>query len=506
MSSVQGERVLWSGHCAVAEYAFDEPASLPRWTLAEETEVVVTEERVVFANFAAQAVGELRWPWPQHLRVQPGNRDTGRSATVTQIQLVCSGPGGSFPALVFAGGDLTTVGDADRLANTLRQAIARYRVEHATELGVPTQQARMLSRLVIGPEFNNYQGGEGQTVSLLGAAPVMQPIRDRAFEGPTIEVAAVPGDTGWVDEPVHSEPVYGEPVYADAAYDEYYAGDSGYVAEAPVSTGGYHADSPVSTGTGYGPVGTEYTAGSAGTDYAWGTAAEAELPEASAAITPAAVGPVSVTPISAPATDRDYGARPGRDGDATRAAQAQHADQAALHTQPDLASRAADLAARVASLVSGGARLDEPLDRYETETTNLSAFLNPSADSLAGPGRPFTSPAGPVVSPAGPVVSPAGPIASAGGPIAAQGRAFAEQGGSFTGQRGTFTEQGQDGRGFAESPAVAPATEQERAERAEMMRRTAARFAGNSARTRNAAPRRTDDEIGASSRGGHRNG
>src|SRR5690242_9651128 len=56
MASVHGERVLWSGHCAVAEYAFDEPASLPRWTLAEETEVVITEARVVYANFASQAV------------------------------------------------------------------------------------------------------------------------------------------------------------------------------------------------------------------------------------------------------------------------------------------------------------------------------------------------------------------------------------------------------------------------------------------------------------------
>jgi len=182
-----GSRVLWSGRCAVAEYAFEEPSSLPRWTLPEETDVVVTEEQVVYRDAATGATGELSWPFPQHLRVQPGNRDTGRSATVTQIQLVCAGPGGSFPALVFAGGDLATVGDADRLANVLRQAIARYRVDHAAELGIPAPQTRMLSRLVIGPEFNNYQGGEGQTVSLLGAAAVVEP------------------------EPVYEEPVYEEP-------------------------------------------------------------------------------------------------------------------------------------------------------------------------------------------------------------------------------------------------------------------------------------------------------
>jgi hypothetical protein len=170
-----GARVLWAGRCAVAEYAFEEPSSLPRWALPEDTEVVITEERVVYRDPATGATGELRWPFPQHLRVQPGNRDSGRSATVTQIQLVCAGSGGAFPALVFAGGDITTVGDADRLANVLRQAIARYRVDHAAELGIPAPQARMLSRLVIGPEFSNYQGGDGQTVSLLGAGSVTEP-------------------------------------------------------------------------------------------------------------------------------------------------------------------------------------------------------------------------------------------------------------------------------------------------------------------------------------------
>src|SRR3712207_6887493 len=45
-------------------------------------------------------------------------------------------------------------------------------VDNADKLGLSTPQARMLSRLLIGPEFSNYQGGEGQTVSLLGALPV----------------------------------------------------------------------------------------------------------------------------------------------------------------------------------------------------------------------------------------------------------------------------------------------------------------------------------------------
>jgi hypothetical protein len=49
-------------------------------------------------------------------------------------------------------------------------------------------------------------------------------------------------------------------------------------------------------------------------------------------------------------------------------------------------------------------------------------------------------------------------------------------------------------------------SEADGAERAEAIRRTAARFAGNSARARGSMATRTDDELGASSRGGHRNG
>jgi hypothetical protein len=284
-----GARVLWSGHCAVAEYAFEEPASLPRWTLPEETEVLVLEDRVVYRDVLTGATGELCWPWPQHLRVQPGNRETGRAATVTQIQLVCAGPGGAFPALVFAGGELATVRDADRVANVLRQAIARYRVEHAAELGVPAPQVRMLSRLVIGPEFNNYQGGEGQTVSLLGSVVVEPPVAPRRSA-----IYAVPP----------------EPLPTDPFLDEYFSANAAAV------------ETPLSGRPDFG-----------------------------------AVPPQTL--------------RPGFDPAATRSP-ARPADEASMHGTPDLAARAAELAARVASLVSGG----EELARYETRTTNLSSYLS----------------------------------------------------------------------------------------------------------------------------------
>jgi hypothetical protein len=258
-----GERVLWRGRCAVAEYAFDEASSLPRWTLPEETDVIVTDRRVRYVLEAAetQSSGELFWLWPQHLRVQPGNRETGRNGTVTQIQLVCKGPENTFPALVFAGGELGTIGAADHLANTIRQAIARFRVENADLIGVPAVQARMLSRLVIGPEFSNHLGGQGQTVTLLGEVPVPAP-EDKDLE-----------------EPAFAEPAFAEPVSGPRAYSE----------------------------------------------------------------------------------------RPGREADALRAEEAQRAEQAARQAEPDLASRASSLAARVANLIS---------QAPEDGQTNLSAYLN----------------------------------------------------------------------------------------------------------------------------------
>ncbi|WP_250027565.1 translation initiation factor 2 [Paractinoplanes maris] len=384
------ERALWSGHCAVAEYAFDEPASLPRWTLPEETEVVVTDQRVLYRGPGAPDSGELRWPWPQHLRVQPGSRDTGRQATVTQIQLVCAGPGGSFPALVFAGGELEAVRDADRFANTLRQAIARYRVENASQLGIPAPQVRMLSRLVIGPEFSNYQGGEGQTVSLIGAVSV------DSYAAPAH--AAAPGyapviDT--LDEPVVvAPPAFEAPVVAARPAFEppvVAAQPPVIAAQPPVVAAQPAFELPVVAGSEQ-PVGRSYER-------------TARIP---------------VTPQR-----ETWSARP--------------ADAGTLNGHPDLDARAADLAARVASLVAGG---DAPLGGRPVDPdnqANLSAYLDV-------------------------------PPATAPRPRDASDDGVDESSG-----------------------------------RAESVRRTAARFAGNAARGRGSAPR-YDGEVGSSGRGSHRQG
>lgn len=299
-----GERLLWRGRCAVAEYAFDEASSLPRWTLPEETDVIVTDRRVRYTHSTetAHRSGELFWLWPQHLRVQPGNRETGRNGTVTQIQLVCKGVEGTFPALVFAGGELTRINAADHLANTMRQAIARFRVENADLIGVPPIQARMLSRLVIGPEFSNHLGGQGQTVTMLGEVPVPAPE---------------------VEQP---QPAYATPGYAEQT--------------------GYPEQNGYAEQTGY-PEQTGYAQPA-------GYAEQVAYPEAA-----------YPEPVSAP---RDHSDRPGVEADALRAEEALRAELDSRQSEPDLASRAATLAARVANLVS-----QSPGDG---QTTNLSAYLN----------------------------------------------------------------------------------------------------------------------------------
>jgi hypothetical protein len=368
-----GERVMWRGRAGVAEYAFDRAASLPRWTLPESTEVLVTDRRVVYAYVSDEqdleiTSGELRWLWPQHLRLQPGARSTDRGAAATQIQLVCGGADGSFPALVFAGGDLATVGDGDKLANVLRLAIARFRVDNADKLGLSTAQTRMLSRLLIGPEFINYQGGEGQTVTLAGALLVSRPV-------PAADVA-----------PVTVEPPRLEP------------------AEAP-------------------PI-----------DPAGGST-------------------------------RVMNFRPGMAADAQRAWQAAQAEEAAQQHRPDLASRAAMLAARVASMVSG-APGPEPQPTAEVLVTEED-------DEPTVPNRRLS------------LGARLTDVRSAAGLTPEE---------SFLKNE---TRMRRPDPGRFEVPTT------NLAERAERVRQSATRFAGNSARARNG--RRPDRETGIGTRG-NRNG
>lgn len=205
-----GERVLWRGRAALAEYPGPGmPAgSPPNWTLPTSTDVVVTDRRLAFAHAVkpvtvgapqtwppyqalsptsapegAVARGELRWQWPSLIAVRPGDRprDTDRTlaaapASPTRVGLVCGNREGQ-PTLVLAGGDLTTVGDADHLGNVLRRAVVQFRLDHAAMLGLPVPRARMLARLLIDPEFANHPGGPGLSVELPGAVRMTAPVR-----------------------------------------------------------------------------------------------------------------------------------------------------------------------------------------------------------------------------------------------------------------------------------------------------------------------------------------
>jgi hypothetical protein len=333
-----GERALWQGRCALAEYAFDKAASLPRWALPESTEVLVTDNRVLYAYTRSDSPddlevtsGELRWLWPQHLRVQPGARTTGRAAAAAQIQLVCAASDGSFPALVFAGGDLGTVGDVDKLANLIRHAIARFRVDHADQLGLSTPQARMLSRLLIGPEFSNFQGGEGQTVTLLGALSVHRPADPGLPAGYELEVAVSEPHRLAMDDADHDSlllaslhqdipPRYEPPRYEPQPYEPQPYEPQPYQPQ-PYQPQPYQPQTY-----------------------------EAQTYEARSDQTQS--HDVPYPPSVSGTRMRLPGYRPGLAADEARALQAAAAEQATHVNQPDLASRAADLAARIASLVS----------------------------------------------------------------------------------------------------------------------------------------------------------
>jgi len=414
-----GERVMWRGRCGLAEYAFEEAASLPRWTLPESTDVLMTDQRVMYAYTAGDGhqvrSGELRWLWPQHLRVQPGQVSRDRGAAATQIQLVCGGSDGTYPALVFAGGDLATVADADRVANLMRQAIARFRVDNAAKLGLSTGQARMLSRLLIGPEFRNHQGGEGQTVSLLGAMPVNRPVPAPALPSIPLEaVVLLAGESATVDH----EPVR---IGAHAATEE-----------VPLS-----AVLPVSPAR---PVGEGLT--------------RLHLREEPAP----SVDDGQTWMLDDPFRPVDEGTRliyrPGMAADAARALMAAKAEEATQQAEPALASRAADLAARVADLVAYNAGPEPSQEHVETWDFTPEAWRPASRSRHAEP------------------------------------------------------RVGDDLR--ITPSAQAQITEAERFEvpttnlldRAQAIRRTAARMASNAARTR-IGTRRADHDTGVSTRGNH---
>ncbi|GAA2547457.1 hypothetical protein GCM10010435_15900 [Winogradskya consettensis] len=321
-----GERSLWHGRCAVAEYAFDQAASLPRWTLPETTEVLVTNRRIRYAHTSREnpddlrvTSGEVLWYYPEHIRVQPGPVVDGRPVAATQLQLVCAGADGSFPALVFAGGELGEVSHADKVANVIRHAIARFRVNHAGDLGLSVEVARELAKMLVGPEFVNAEGGDGQTVTLIGALSVPR--------------------------------------------------------QAPEATQTFAPD-----------------------------ATQPAPPAPAPQPPPAVVSPPPSIRRSVPDSAAGYeGAerRAARAADGARALQASAAEVAATVSHPDLATRAANIAARISELVSGRPDPAEHAPHAPAELTDGTdnvlhgTIINSSGQPVSAPpvyGRPTSGP------------------------------------------------------------------------------------------------------------------
>jgi hypothetical protein len=381
----------------VAEYAFEKPASLPKWTLPESTELMVTDQRVLYAHTVSDQPGddeiisgELRWLWPQHLRVQPGARESGRSAATTQIQLVCGGSDGSWPALVFAGGDLRTAADADRVANLIRQSVARFRVDNSAKLGLTIAQSRLLSRLLIGPEFSNYLGGPGETVSIPGAllvnrtavdpygTPAYQPAARQPAYGPSVSplVPVTAALTAPAPAPVSPAPVSPAPV-SHRAPEPVDVPIALPVEIAALPSVARLDDGLPSAGAPPRPAGE---AGRPAREIAR-PAREITRPAREVARTTRDVPRLAEPParLVGEGATRVISVRPGIAADMARALQAAKAEAATQESEPDLASRAADLAARVASLVSEvvpspTVRVDlAAADRFDDgPTTNLS--------------------------------------------------------------------------------------------------------------------------------------
>jgi hypothetical protein len=190
--------------------------------------------------------------------------------------------------------------------------VARFRLDNAAKLGLNTAQARLLSRLVIGPEFTNYQGGPGQTISIHGALPVTRPA------SPTSSSTADPNTTDLNATGLSSPSETGPSATGPSATSPDPESTLGSAASsAPRHKRASHraSDSPTVDLRGRLPVGE---------------------------------GPTRVI------------VRPGMAADMVRAQQAAEAEAADQEAEPELASRAAAIAARIAELVAGPAAAAPP--------------------------------------------------------------------------------------------------------------------------------------------------
>jgi hypothetical protein len=182
-----GETILWQGRAEIAEYRYSEGMDRHdvRWTLPAACDVTVTDRRLAFtcrrgvavvspdgqlcSPFTAAwrtavrraraatrrgrtlSVGQVRWQWPSRLYVKRG------------VLLLVMGAYrvNGLPTLALSGWRT----DPQPVANTIRAAVARYRLEHTETLGVDPSEASALRERIDAPVF---AAGSSQASNLPG--------------------------------------------------------------------------------------------------------------------------------------------------------------------------------------------------------------------------------------------------------------------------------------------------------------------------------------------------
>ncbi|GIJ47683.1 hypothetical protein Val02_45690 [Virgisporangium aliadipatigenens] len=174
-----GETILWQGRAEIAEYRYSEGMDRHdvRWTLPAACDVTVTDRRLAFTCRRGLAVtppdgawraalrlarsvtrrrrtlsaGQVRWQWPSRLYVKRG------------VLLLVMGAYrvNGLPTLALSGWRT----DPQPVANTIRAAVARYRLDNAETLGVDPAEAAALRERIDAPVF---AAGSSQASNLPG--------------------------------------------------------------------------------------------------------------------------------------------------------------------------------------------------------------------------------------------------------------------------------------------------------------------------------------------------
>jgi hypothetical protein len=183
-----GESALWQGQTRVEELRYTEEFDdYDRvWELPALADVVVTDQRLLYVcarwdvgggwsswgapvgtallNVASRAraaarrrgvvmVGQIRWQWPTIMRVSSGSPGpaTGRrkhSEPASVLLLTKAAATRGYPALRLFDGSVAESAVAARVSRLILEAIVRFRLDRAADLGVDEAASRRLGELV----------------------------------------------------------------------------------------------------------------------------------------------------------------------------------------------------------------------------------------------------------------------------------------------------------------------------------------------------------------------